>query len=73
MKLCVPCPLQVKGKGIKGVGEVADKQAYTVHTINTSSSQQQNFVARYFSSCVGNVLGLCSICVCIPSVHMVVT
>jgi hypothetical protein len=33
-KPCVRCPLEVKGKGIRGVGGVADKEAYTVHTIN---------------------------------------
>jgi hypothetical protein len=30
--LCVPRPLEVKDKGIRGVGGVADKEACTVHT-----------------------------------------
>jgi hypothetical protein len=52
--LCVPRSLEVKGKGIRGVGGVAGKEQYTVHTINTIS-QRQYFVARRLSSCVGDV------------------
>jgi hypothetical protein len=56
-KLCIPHLLEVKGKAIRGVGGVADKEAYGVHTINIIS-QQQYFIARCLSSCVGNVFGL---------------
>jgi hypothetical protein len=41
-------------KGIRGVGGVADKEAYTVHII----SQRQCFVARRLSSFDGAVFGL---------------
>jgi hypothetical protein len=63
--LCVRGPLEVKSKGIRGVGGVADKEAYTVHTINIS--QRQYFVAHCLSSCVGNVFGSHSMCVCLVS------
>jgi hypothetical protein len=32
--LCVRRPLEVKGKGIRGVEEAADVEAYTVHSMN---------------------------------------
>jgi hypothetical protein len=57
-KLCVPCLLEVKGKGIRGV---ANKEAYTVHTINIIS-QQQYFVACHLSLYVGKVFVLYSVC-----------
>jgi hypothetical protein len=46
--------------------KVADKEAYTVQTINIIR-QQQHSVARCLSSCVGNVFGLSSTCVFSPS------
>jgi hypothetical protein len=52
--LCARDPLEVKGRGIRGV---ADKEAKTVHTINIIS-QRQYFVARFH---VGNGFGLHSI------------
>jgi hypothetical protein len=66
MNLCVPRPLEVNGKGIRGVEGAADNEAYTVHTINIIS-QRQYFVARCLSSYVGNVFDLHSTCVCFPS------
>jgi hypothetical protein len=36
-KLCVPRPLEAKGKRIRRVGGVAGKEAYTVQTINIIS------------------------------------
>jgi hypothetical protein len=62
----------VKGKGIRGLGGVADKEACTVHTKNIIS-QRQYFVARCFSSYVGNIFGLHSVCVCFPSIRKLVT
>jgi hypothetical protein len=56
-KPCVPRPLEVKGKGIRGV---ADKEAYTADAINIIS-QPQYFVDRCLISYVGNVFGLRSI------------
>jgi hypothetical protein len=35
--LCIPHLLEVKGKGFRGVGGIADNEAYTVHTINIIS------------------------------------
>jgi hypothetical protein len=52
----VTCPLDVNGKGIRGVGGAADKEADTVHTINIIS-QRLYFVARCLRSYVGNVSG----------------
>jgi hypothetical protein len=49
-----------KRQGIRGVGRVVDKEAYTVHTINIIF-QRQYFVARCLISNVGNVFGLHSI------------
>jgi hypothetical protein len=60
-KPCIPCPSEVKGKGIRRMREVADKEAYSIHTINIIS-QQQYFVARCLSSSVSNVFGLHRIC-----------
>jgi hypothetical protein len=60
--MCARDPLEVKGKGIRGVGGVADKETCTVHTINIIS-QRQCFVTRCLISCVCNVFGLYSICV----------
>jgi hypothetical protein len=70
--LCPRDPLEVKGKVVIGTGGVADKEAYTVHTINIIS-QLQYFVSRCLSSYVGNVFGLHSICVCFPSTRKLVT
>jgi hypothetical protein len=39
------------------LGGVADKEAYTVHTINIAS-QRQYFVVRCLNSYIGNVFGL---------------
>jgi hypothetical protein len=69
--LCARDPIQVKCKGIRGAGGVADKEAYTVHTINIIS-QRQYIVARCLIS-VGNVFGLHNICVCFPSARKLVT
>jgi hypothetical protein len=60
--LCSRDPLELKDKGIKAVGGIADKEAYTVHTTNIVS-QRQYIVARCLSSYVGNVFGLHSVCV----------
>jgi hypothetical protein len=54
------------------VGGGADKEAFTVHTINIIS-QRQYFVAHCLSSYVGNVFGEHSICVCFPSTRKLVT
>jgi hypothetical protein len=64
--LCAWGPLKVNGKGIGGVGGAADREAYTIHTINIIS-QPQYFVARCLSSCVDNAFGLRSMCVCFPA------
>jgi hypothetical protein len=32
VNLCVRRPLEVNGKGIRGVGEVTDKEVHTAHT-----------------------------------------
>jgi hypothetical protein len=69
--LCVPGPLEVKGKGIREMGEVADKEAYTVQTINIIS-QRQYFIARCLSFYVGYVFGLHSMCLCFPSTRKLV-
>jgi hypothetical protein len=58
--LCVRRPLEVKGKGIIGVGQASDKEAYTVHSSNIIT-QRQCFVPRCLSSFVGNVSCLHSI------------
>jgi hypothetical protein len=67
--LCARDPLEVKGKGIRGV---ADKEAHTVYTIDIVS-QRQYVVAHCLSSYVGDVFGLHSICVCFPSTRKIVT
>jgi hypothetical protein len=64
--LCVWGPLEVKGKGIKGVGGVADKEAYTVHTINIIS-QRLYFVARCLIPYVNNAFGLCVFVFLLPT------
>jgi hypothetical protein len=69
--LCARDPLEIKGNWIRGVGGVADKEAYTVHTINIIS-QRLYFVARCLSSYVRNV-SLHSTCVCFPSIRKLVT
>jgi hypothetical protein len=43
--------------GTRGVGGVADKKAYTVHTINIIS-QRQYIVARCLIFCVCNIFGI---------------
>jgi hypothetical protein len=53
--------VKVKCKGIREVGGVADKEAYTVHKKNIIS-QRKYFAARCLSSYVGNVFGLRSTC-----------
>jgi hypothetical protein len=70
--LCAPRLLELKGKGIKGMGGVGDKEAYTLHNINIIS-QLQYFVARCLGFYVGNVFGLYSIFVCFLSTHKLVT
>jgi hypothetical protein len=52
------------GKGIRGVGGVADLEACTVHIVNIIS-QRQYFVARCLSYYVENAFGLHSISVCL--------
>jgi hypothetical protein len=47
---------------------VAEKEAYTVQTVNIIS-QQQYFVGHCLSSFVGNVFGLHSIWICFSSTH----
>jgi hypothetical protein len=69
--LCIQGPLEVKGKGIRGVDRVADKEAYTVHIINNISPQQY-FVAHCLISYVGNVFGSHNMCICFPSTHKIV-
>jgi hypothetical protein len=56
--LCVPRPLEVNGKGIRGVGEVADKESHTV-VYGINISQRQYFVARCLSSYVGVMSLVC--------------
>jgi hypothetical protein len=51
--LCVRGPLKVTGKEIRGMGEAADEEAHTIHTMNIIA-QRQYFVARCLISCVGN-------------------
>jgi hypothetical protein len=46
----VPRPLKVRGKGMRGVGGAAGKEAYTVQTINIIS-QVQYFVAHRHRYC----------------------
>jgi hypothetical protein len=46
----------VRSTSVRSKRQVADKEAYTVHTINIIS-QRQYFVAHCLSSCVGNVFG----------------
>jgi hypothetical protein len=58
--MCARDPLEAKCKGIRGVGEIADKEADTVHTINIIS-QRQYVVARCLSSYCGYDFGLQSI------------
>jgi hypothetical protein len=69
MNLCIPHLLEVKGKGVR---VVADKGAYTVHTINIIF-QQQYLVANCLSSYVSIVFGLHSMCICFPSTCKLVT
>jgi hypothetical protein len=64
--LCVPCPLEVNGKGIRGLGGVAGKEAHTIQTMNIIS-RRQHFIAPCLSSHVGNVFGLRRVSVCFPS------
>jgi hypothetical protein len=51
---CAPDSLEVNDRGIRGVEEVACKEARTVHTINIIS-QRQYLVARCLVFCVDNV------------------
>lgn len=53
-------------KGVRGLRGIADRDAYTVHTINIIS-QRQCFVAHCLVSYIGNVFGLDSICGCFVS------
>jgi hypothetical protein len=62
MKLCIPHPLEVRGKRITDVGGVAGKEAYTFQAINFIS-QHQTFLL---------IFGLHSIFVCFPSVCQLV-
>jgi hypothetical protein len=54
------------------VGGAVHKDANTIHTINIIS-QRQYIVARCLISCVDDVFGLHSICVCVSSTHKLVT
>jgi hypothetical protein len=71
--LCVRRTLEVKGKGVRGVGGLPDTEVKTVHTFNVISHWQY-FVARCLNSYVGNVFGLHSRpkCVCFPSTSKLV-
>jgi hypothetical protein len=68
--LCVPHPLEVKGKGPE-VGEVADKKEKTGHTVDIISLSY--FVTCRLRSCVGNVFGLHSTCFSFPSTRKLMT
>lgn len=46
MKLCVRRPLELRGKVTSGVGGVADKEAYTIQTLNIISNRE-HFEARH--------------------------
>jgi hypothetical protein len=70
--MCAPRPLVLKGNGIRGGGRVANKDAYTVHTMNIIF-QPQYVVSRCLSSYVGDVFDLHSICVCSSSTRKIVT
>jgi hypothetical protein len=70
--LCAQDTSEVKGKGIRGMGEVADKEACAVQTINIIF-QRQYFVARCLISCVNNVFGLHRVCVCFTLSRNLVT
>jgi hypothetical protein len=59
-------------QGDRGMGGVADKEAYTVHAMHTIF-QRQYFVAHCLISYIGNVFGLHSTCVCFPSTRKLVT
>jgi hypothetical protein len=59
-----PRYVKVKGKEIRGVGRVGDKEAYCVRTANIIS-QRQYFVVHGLISCVGNALSLHRKCVCL--------
>jgi hypothetical protein len=39
IKPCFPCPLEVKYKGVRGMGGVASKGTCTFHTVNIISRQ----------------------------------
>jgi hypothetical protein len=69
--LCVRRPLEINGKGIRGVRVAADK-AYTVHSINIIF-QFQYFVARCLSSYVSNIFSLHSMPTCFPSTFELMT
>jgi hypothetical protein len=58
-KPCIPLPLEVRGKGTRGVGGVAGKEAYTVQTIDIIS-QCGNTLYLAVSH---NVFGKHSICI----------
>jgi hypothetical protein len=53
------------------VRRVADKKAYTVHTMNITS-QWQYFTACCLMSYLGTVLPLHGMCICFPSTHKLV-
>jgi hypothetical protein len=57
---CVRGPLEVNGKGIRGAGVVAGKEAYMVHAVNIIY-QWLYFVACYLIFYICNVFGLHSI------------
>jgi hypothetical protein len=57
LNLCARDPLDVKGKGVRCVGGIADKEAYTHRAINVISQRQES-VAPSHSYCVGNVFCL---------------
>jgi hypothetical protein len=52
----VPGLLEVKGKGIRGVGGIPGKESYIIHTTNIIS-QRQYFVVHSLISYIGNVFG----------------
>jgi hypothetical protein len=71
MNPCIRNLLEEKNKGIRGVGEVAQKEAYTVHTTHITSQSQYLYssLISYFS----NASGSHSAYVCVPFTRKQVT
>jgi hypothetical protein len=66
-KLCVPCPLEVRGKGIRGVEGAAGKEAYTVEDLISGSPNdvitegQFGIVVPKATTAVSNFLTMCAV------------